>query len=721
MYNPDRAIKNIQQDRLGRSSFSKRLGQAIYGYTGAEGLVIGLYGKWGTGKTSVINMAMQELKEISEKDKKDAIIIKFSPWNYCDKNDLIALFFECLKSNLNTNKSEVIKKNIGKLLENYADIFEGVEHIPVIGKSIFGGSKLFARFCSKKILNQESLEEAKEKLEKALVAQNHKIVVVIDDIDRLTNSQIRDVFQLVKQVADFPNIIYILSMDREVVCRALEEVHKYNGDEYLEKIVQIPFEIPYLNRKSVQNILFAKLNGVIEENGATVDINKAYWKVVYEKCVDPFIHTLRDVNRIINAFQFKYSMLAKETCIEDLIALTTISVLDPKLYEWIAEHKDILCGTGLYYFERLRENSENKRKLYLENFEKNGIESVRALACVATLFPVFADAVNETSIYDPDNGVQTRMRVAHSEHFELYFKLDLTDIPISRTTINECINSFNEKQLVEMINKIDTDGNISYFVDELNALINTVSQKRLKVILRCLYKMQYRLSEVSENEIFIFSKIDKFEACGKVLLKKIDSEQERYNILKDLVKNGDLYQLGAVCAELNSIEKAYGRHNLEQESDQEKIISKEQLGKIEVTFLERVHKIIEELDNVEENAYSNIIALWELIEPEKKHEYIRMYIANKKNHLRYICKTAGAWKSSGENEGWQFNALSNDKYTTPNIAKDILDNYDKKQLVRDFTDQELLKLATLLLELEKGERHVTKEEASQLVLKWKCD
>lgn len=152
--------------------------------------------------------------------------------------------------------------------------------------------------------------------------------------------------------------------------------------------------------------------------------------------------------------------------------------------------------------------------------------------------------MNETSIYDPDNGVQTRMRVAHSEHFELYFKLDLTDIPISRTTINECINSFNEKQLVEMINKIDTDGNISYFVDELNALINTVSQKRLKVILRCLYKMQYRLSEVSENEIFIFSKIDKFEACGKVLLKKIDSEQERYNILKDLVKMEIYINLG---------------------------------------------------------------------------------------------------------------------------------------------------------------------------------
>lgn len=719
MYNPDRAINNIRQDRLGRGSFSKHLGQAIYRYMGVEGLVIGLYGKWGTGKTSVINMAMQELKEISAKDENPPIVIKFLPWNYSDKNDLITLFFECLKSNLNSNKNEVIKKNIGKLLEDYADIFEGVENFPIIGKKVFGGSKLFARFCSKKILKKESLEEVKEKLEKALLAQNQKIVVVIDDVDRLTNSQIRDVFQLVKQVADFPNIIYILSMDREVVCRALEEVHKYNGDEYLEKIVQIPFEIPYLNRQSVQYMLLEKLNDVIEENGATVDINKDYWNVVFEKCVDPFIHTLRDVNRIINTFQFRFSMLAKETCIEDLIALTTISVFDPKLYEWIANHKDILCGTGLYYFERSGESLEYKRKKYVENFENNGIESVRAMAFVATLFPVFADAVNETSIYAPDNGAQARMRAAHSEHFDLYFKLDLTDIPISRTTINECINLYSEKQLVEMINKIDTDGNIRYFIDELNALIDTISQERMKVILRCLYRMQYQLSEDAENELFIFSKIDKVEACGKAFLEKIDCEQERYNLLEDLVKNGDVYQFGAVCSELHRIEQAYGRHNLEKKSGQAKIISEEQVCKIEVAFIKRVHKIIDKLDNLEDNAYESIIALWELIEPEEKHKYIKLYIANKKNHLRYICKMAGKWRSSGENEGWQFNMLSRDKYTNKNIAKNIIDNYDKMQLVQDFTEQELLKLATLTL--ERGDYHVTKEEASQLVLKWKCD
>ena len=55
-YNADRPIENLEQDRLGRASFSKQLGQAIYEYKSSEGIIIGLFGKWGSGKTSVINM-----------------------------------------------------------------------------------------------------------------------------------------------------------------------------------------------------------------------------------------------------------------------------------------------------------------------------------------------------------------------------------------------------------------------------------------------------------------------------------------------------------------------------------------------------------------------------------------------------------------------------------------------------------------------------------------
>ena len=93
-------------------------------------------------------------------------------------------------------------------------------------------------------LPDQNLKKTKDELKDKLKDLNKKIIVVIDDIDRLTSSQIRDIFQLVKQVADFPNIVYVLVMDKEVVCSALEKVHNMDGNEYLEKIIQVPFEIP---------------------------------------------------------------------------------------------------------------------------------------------------------------------------------------------------------------------------------------------------------------------------------------------------------------------------------------------------------------------------------------------------------------------------------------------------------------------------------------------
>ena len=109
------------------------------------------------------------------------------------------------------------------------------------------------------------MDETREKIEEGLSEINEKIIIVIDDIDRLINSQIRDIFQLVKQLADFPNVIYILVMDREVVCRALNEVQKIDGEEYLEKIIQVPFEIPELRKARLNTIFFNKIEQIISD------------------------------------------------------------------------------------------------------------------------------------------------------------------------------------------------------------------------------------------------------------------------------------------------------------------------------------------------------------------------------------------------------------------------------------------------------------------------
>ena len=78
-YNADKPIKTEEEDLLGRSFFSKQLAKALYECDASDGLVIGLFGEWGSGKTSVLNMTMNEVKKLGRDDEKKPVIMKFSP------------------------------------------------------------------------------------------------------------------------------------------------------------------------------------------------------------------------------------------------------------------------------------------------------------------------------------------------------------------------------------------------------------------------------------------------------------------------------------------------------------------------------------------------------------------------------------------------------------------------------------------------------------------
>ena len=157
-YSSDKPIRKITEDLLGRAPFSLQLAKAITNYNENSGLVIGIYGGWGTGKTSIINMIENEISNL-EDDK--IIFIRFSPWNYSDKDSLIRLFFESLKIKLNIHH----KKNIDNAINNYLDALDILTLIPGVNYTIVGIIKTFIKFFRK---NNESLdlEANKKSLEK---------------------------------------------------------------------------------------------------------------------------------------------------------------------------------------------------------------------------------------------------------------------------------------------------------------------------------------------------------------------------------------------------------------------------------------------------------------------------------------------------------------------------------------------------------------------------
>ena len=213
MFKPDQPIKSYKEDILGRSPFAKSLGNAILSYEEKDSIVIGLFGAWGSGKTSIINMALEHIDLVSKNktDDNKPIVVRFNPWNYSDQNQLITQFFRQLSIVLRRPDYAGDAKKAGERLETYAKFFEPFASIPTVGPiaSIF--SKVFKNLGSATKnwgdLKSNDLNAIRAELNDLLAKQPHKIIVVIDDIDRLNNTEIRQIFQLIKSLGDFPNTI----------------------------------------------------------------------------------------------------------------------------------------------------------------------------------------------------------------------------------------------------------------------------------------------------------------------------------------------------------------------------------------------------------------------------------------------------------------------------------------------------------------------------------
>jgi predicted KAP-like P-loop ATPase len=97
------AIKREEEDLLNYYPFAKKIQKIIQGYSkNPEPLTIGIYGDWGSGKTSLLNLIEKHI-EIFQKEKEDKPYIKFhySPWLYQNKEEMLFDFFENLIRKLN--------------------------------------------------------------------------------------------------------------------------------------------------------------------------------------------------------------------------------------------------------------------------------------------------------------------------------------------------------------------------------------------------------------------------------------------------------------------------------------------------------------------------------------------------------------------------------------------------------------------------------------------
>ena len=619
MISPDLPIKKSSEDRLNRASFAKSLAATVLQCSFPAAFTIGLYGAWGSGKTSLVNMV---LETIEERDS-GAVVLRFNPWLCSDPKQLTSQFFKQMSSAIKLKKST--SEKVWKLIDQYADIFEAANLIPGIGSILAAVGKAAGDEAKRQVEKRSgNLQSSKEQIISKLREEQIKLIVSIDDIDRLSEEEIIAVFQLVKALADFPNTVYILAFDYDVVVRALGEVQHGNGKDYLEKIIQMPFEIPAPNMTSIHEALFSKLQGILE-NIPVERWDKASWAELYQYGLRHYVRSIRDVNRYANVFSMKYQLLKDETDAVDLLGLVALQVFEPSVYSKLAGYKEILCGSSQgYLYAHQEENKKRIESTISLILSRDGtvanMEAARNI--LGILFPGIKNELGVSrSIgrYYSARDFLIHNNISASECFDRYFALHLEDSAIPTERVRDLMCTASEDELSESVMQIYREGRIVRLLDEIeahasNETASTISADRAPLIISALAR-NWSSFEVDDSGLLLAYPFNwRLLNCTDFLLKRIDI-QTRCAFTISLFGDKSV-QPSTLALLLQDFEKQCGRFTEKAVNKDEAVIPEENVVALEEIFRQRVLAAVESGVVLKQRNDLDFLWMLEQIDPE---------------------------------------------------------------------------------------------------------
>jgi predicted KAP-like P-loop ATPase len=423
----DRPLADPREDLLGYAPFAKQLAHTLLRNSPAEGFVIAIYGTWGTGKSSALNFVVHYMEEDPDADA--PVIIRFNPWWFAGGDDLVRRFFAQFETAVFASGAK--KKKLKAAFERFASAVGEVPFAPLqaAGKVAVAAARA---------VQTTDVVKLKEELSAQLAKQALRIIVIMDDIDRLVADEVRQLFRLIKAVADFPNVTYLLAFDRESAAAALDELHAGRGAAYLEKIVQAPFELPMPDRTHLRALFVQRLNQVLGEL-PEAELDPVYWMNIFMDGIDPFIRTPRDVVRLSNVIAVTFPGVKGEVNVVDFIAIETLRVFCPPAYDVIRSNQEHFASAfnPWTYSQAARTAASTYHDGWMSSLGAHR-EQVRRL--VFRLFPQVEGVFSGTG-YAGESLLKWRRgrHVCSPEFFSVYFRFALPPGSIARAEFDGAI------------------------------------------------------------------------------------------------------------------------------------------------------------------------------------------------------------------------------------------------------------------------------------------
>lgn len=608
----DTPLENPEEDRLGFAPFARNLADAIFKVSAEECLVVALYGQWGTGKTTTLNFVLHYLNEKS-KDLRP-IIMRFNPWWFSGHGELLQQFFKEVRISL--GKEEKFK-GVVRLL---ADFTEAVSKLPESKTKILGQvTTWLLRLLSK---DKEALQ-IRDKIQKNLRQQSSRILVIIDDIDRLPAEEIRSMFRVIKAVADFPKTVYLLAFDKGVVIKALEGFQEISGEAYLEKIVQVPFDLPIPDKAALRRLFIEELNIILSDTPEEL-FNQTYWGNVFWDGIDHFLNTMRNVKRLTNSLKVTYPAVKGEVNPTDFVAMETLRIFSTDIYQLIQNNPDMFAGSFDDYLYKKTEDTKPFYNNWIEQIPEGDKEVIKKL--LIRIFPKL-EAVFSNTHYGAEwqSTWRKQLRICSPDILPIYFRLTVPEGQISHIEMQSILALAEKyevfgKKLIELSKQHRSDGftRVSVFLERMEDYTEKdIPENHIPQILQALFNVGDKLL-VPEDEGRGFSPWGNDLRIGRImfqLLKRYKTQEERFKILREVCTNGDAVSM--ILREVTTLGQQHGKHSAKTRPDEERLVSSEHLEELEKIALSKIKQTVKNGKLLKTPQLASILYRWRDWESDK--------------------------------------------------------------------------------------------------------
>ncbi|WP_251555102.1 KAP family P-loop NTPase fold protein [Neobacillus muris] len=629
----DYPIESEKDDRFNRASFAQRISNIINMRGYSEGLVIGLFGQWGSGKTSVLNLIRKSLK--------DEIVFHFNPWFFENEKELIRQFFiqfgKAVRQEDGTEQSILLEK----LLRVYG---EKVASLKVnLGITSLSINQITSFFAGNSFSKDTDIMDLRDSIIELLQKKGRGITVFIDDNDRLNRNETQTVFKLVKLIADFPYTAYILAFDDRLVAKSLAILYEDNashhkGDSFLEKIIQVPLHMPPADPAVLRSMVFSGIDKVLEINKMELNRDEMHRFVsTWDRSIGNVITTPRMVKRYLNSLLFSIPLLKDEVNTVDQILIESLRVFFPEFYEFVRLNSDLFLTPG-------RSSTSNKEKI--KQYRDQVLEAMQVFnedhqyvlkIFLQDLFPRTKVVFTDNTYYGHtwDREWTAKQRVCSSEYFERFFKYTVPagDVPDNwLKNLLQLIESSSDQDVLNELNKVMKQHGMSRLIQKLRYVEETVPVSTAKKLSEMLVTMGSYFSR-KDGAFGIVTTWSQAAVLISQLIKRVP-EEERVEFSKQIL---------AIAQPISFAKEIFWWMRPSEEKDLTDIIhTEEEIADIAASFIKRIKLATEKIDFLDQNTTDHdvygLLWIWQKWgTKEEVEDRIRTWFKAENGVERFLC------------------------------------------------------------------------------------